>query len=255
MSSLHQLHPRVHHWTFLKARSIRAHQDFIIMGKLYSFLFSSSRKEHANKTSKDEGCIRYFVRLSRRRRGNGRLKCEFCDVCVSVRVKLWGSLAKTARKQEVFDVCQAACRFCLLYDDGRWKNTSKWVLREPGIMQWRRAAACAGKGTFFKISLQLMCVILKSFQVPVFRRSLGTVSRSWLISLKTETHVWASRANSHQHQRLSLTRSLFLQFGLVALHCRNIFHYEIASNLWSKIIATFLSDNSEKKKKITIAGY
>uniref|UniRef100_A0A8C1PJM6 Cilia and flagella associated protein 46 n=1 Tax=Cyprinus carpio TaxID=7962 RepID=A0A8C1PJM6_CYPCA len=39
------------------------------------------------------------------------------------RVKLWGSLAKTARKQEVFDVCQAACRFCLLYDDGRWKNT------------------------------------------------------------------------------------------------------------------------------------
>uniref|UniRef100_A0A673L3J2 Uncharacterized protein n=1 Tax=Sinocyclocheilus rhinocerous TaxID=307959 RepID=A0A673L3J2_9TELE len=41
------------------------------------------------------------------------------------RVRLWGSLAKTARKQELFDVCQAACRFCLLYDDGRWKNTSK----------------------------------------------------------------------------------------------------------------------------------
>ncbi|XP_016110300.1 cilia- and flagella-associated protein 46-like [Sinocyclocheilus grahami] len=40
------------------------------------------------------------------------------------RVRLWGSLAKTARKQELFDVCQAACRFCLLYDDGRWKNTS-----------------------------------------------------------------------------------------------------------------------------------
>ncbi|XP_016414315.1 cilia- and flagella-associated protein 46-like [Sinocyclocheilus rhinocerous] len=41
------------------------------------------------------------------------------------RVRLWGSLAKTARKQELFDVCQAACRFCLLYDDGRWKNTSE----------------------------------------------------------------------------------------------------------------------------------
>ncbi|XP_058652539.1 cilia- and flagella-associated protein 46-like isoform X3 [Onychostoma macrolepis] len=40
------------------------------------------------------------------------------------RVKLWGSLAKTARKQEVFDVCRVACRFCLLYDDGRWKNTT-----------------------------------------------------------------------------------------------------------------------------------
>uniref|UniRef100_A0A671LJV0 Uncharacterized protein n=1 Tax=Sinocyclocheilus anshuiensis TaxID=1608454 RepID=A0A671LJV0_9TELE len=43
------------------------------------------------------------------------------------RCVLWGSLAKTARKQELFDVCQAACRFCLLYDDGRWKNTSKNV--------------------------------------------------------------------------------------------------------------------------------
>ncbi|KAF4106175.1 hypothetical protein G5714_013837 [Onychostoma macrolepis] len=40
------------------------------------------------------------------------------------RMKLWGSLAKTARKQEVFDVCRVACRFCLLYDDGRWKNTT-----------------------------------------------------------------------------------------------------------------------------------
>uniref|UniRef100_A0A3P9HU19 Cilia and flagella associated protein 46 n=1 Tax=Oryzias latipes TaxID=8090 RepID=A0A3P9HU19_ORYLA len=37
------------------------------------------------------------------------------------RVKLWAALAKTARKQEVWDVCRAACRFCLLYDDGRWK--------------------------------------------------------------------------------------------------------------------------------------
>lgn len=37
------------------------------------------------------------------------------------RVKLWATLVKTARKQEVWDVCRAACRFCLLYDDGRWK--------------------------------------------------------------------------------------------------------------------------------------
>lgn len=40
------------------------------------------------------------------------------------RVKLWALLAKTARKQEVWDVCRAACRFCLLYIDGRW-NVSK----------------------------------------------------------------------------------------------------------------------------------
>ncbi|XP_068184453.1 cilia- and flagella-associated protein 46 isoform X2 [Antennarius striatus] len=34
------------------------------------------------------------------------------------RLKLWASLVKTARKQEVWDVCRAACRLCLQYDDG-----------------------------------------------------------------------------------------------------------------------------------------
>ncbi|XP_026876764.2 cilia- and flagella-associated protein 46 [Electrophorus electricus] len=38
------------------------------------------------------------------------------------RMRLWASLVKVARRQEVWDVCRAACRFCLLYDDGRWKN-------------------------------------------------------------------------------------------------------------------------------------
>ncbi|XP_053305919.1 cilia- and flagella-associated protein 46 [Spea bombifrons] len=38
------------------------------------------------------------------------------------RVRLWADLAKVARKQEVWDVCRTACRFCLLYDDGRWNS-------------------------------------------------------------------------------------------------------------------------------------
>ncbi len=37
------------------------------------------------------------------------------------RVRLWADLAKTARKQGVWDICRVACRFCLLYDDGRWQ--------------------------------------------------------------------------------------------------------------------------------------
>ncbi|XP_077868056.1 cilia- and flagella-associated protein 46-like [Saccoglossus kowalevskii] len=36
------------------------------------------------------------------------------------RARLWADLAKTARKQEVWDVCRVASRFCLLYDDIRW---------------------------------------------------------------------------------------------------------------------------------------
>lgn len=36
------------------------------------------------------------------------------------RVKLWADLAKTARKQQVWDVARIAATFCLLYDDNRW---------------------------------------------------------------------------------------------------------------------------------------
>ena len=37
------------------------------------------------------------------------------------RAHLWADLARTARKQEVWDVTRVAARFCLLYDDDRWK--------------------------------------------------------------------------------------------------------------------------------------
>lgn len=49
------------------------------------------------------------------------------------RAKLWADLAKTARKQEVWDVCRVACRFCLLYDDGRFvkEDSSKEEQRPP----------------------------------------------------------------------------------------------------------------------------
>ncbi|XP_062832185.1 cilia- and flagella-associated protein 46 isoform X4 [Anolis carolinensis] len=41
------------------------------------------------------------------------------------RIKLWSEIAKTARKQGVWDVCRAACRFCLLYDDCQTTKTPK----------------------------------------------------------------------------------------------------------------------------------
>ncbi|CAB1430487.1 unnamed protein product [Pleuronectes platessa] len=52
---------------------------------------------------------------------DGHLARQAGDTDNKERMKLWATLAKTARKQEVWDVCRAACRFCLLYDDGRWK--------------------------------------------------------------------------------------------------------------------------------------
>ncbi|XP_051232115.1 cilia- and flagella-associated protein 46 [Dicentrarchus labrax] len=51
---------------------------------------------------------------------DGYLARQGDDTDNTERVKLWATLVKTSRKQEVWDVCRAACRFCLLYDDGRW---------------------------------------------------------------------------------------------------------------------------------------
>ncbi|KAM4591923.1 cilia- and flagella-associated protein 46-like [Odontesthes bonariensis] len=62
------------------------------------------------------------------------------------RAKLWATLAKTARKREVWDVCRAACRFCLLYDDGRWKiSKADRCLEEEGGEQ--PVSGCSGSQT------------------------------------------------------------------------------------------------------------
>ncbi|KAM5324144.1 cilia- and flagella-associated protein 46 isoform 3-T3 [Glossophaga mutica] len=41
------------------------------------------------------------------------------------RVQIWAELAKVSRKQGVWDVCRAACRFCLLYDSVKVKKLSR----------------------------------------------------------------------------------------------------------------------------------
>ncbi|KAM6203864.1 cilia- and flagella-associated protein 46 [Sarcoramphus papa] len=51
------------------------------------------------------------------------------------RIMLWADLAKVARKQEVWDVCRAACRFCLLYDDTLFRKVTK-----PKKMQKKKAS-------------------------------------------------------------------------------------------------------------------
>ncbi|XP_069395061.1 cilia- and flagella-associated protein 46 isoform X1 [Paralichthys olivaceus] len=54
---------------------------------------------------------------------DGYLARQAGDTGSIERMKLWATLVKTARKEDIWDVCRAACRFCLLYDDGRWKNS------------------------------------------------------------------------------------------------------------------------------------
>lgn len=56
------------------------------------------------------------------------------EATISVlRVRIWADLAKTARKQQVWDVARVAARFCLLYDDNRWsKKNSGNTLEKSG---------------------------------------------------------------------------------------------------------------------------
>uniref|UniRef100_A0A3P8S680 Cilia and flagella associated protein 46 n=1 Tax=Amphiprion percula TaxID=161767 RepID=A0A3P8S680_AMPPE len=65
------------------------------------------------------------------------------------KVMLWATLAKTARKHEVWDVCRAACRFCLLYDDGGWKmsKTDSKMRNNPKTDHKITEIFCSGSQT------------------------------------------------------------------------------------------------------------
>ena len=43
------------------------------------------------------------------------------------RIHIWAELAKVARKQNVWDVCRTASRFCLLYDSVKVKKLAKYI--------------------------------------------------------------------------------------------------------------------------------
>ncbi|XP_071946707.1 cilia- and flagella-associated protein 46-like [Antedon mediterranea] len=47
------------------------------------------------------------------------------------RARLWADIAKTARKQGVWDVCRVASRYCLLYDDERWQMKRPQTAAKP----------------------------------------------------------------------------------------------------------------------------
>ncbi|KAA0718385.1 Cilia- and flagella-associated protein 46 [Triplophysa tibetana] len=66
------------------------------------------------------------------------------------RVKLWALLVKTAWTYEVYDVCRAACRFCLLYDDGRWKNTTYQNMACGLLSDWIKDLSAYATANFLR---------------------------------------------------------------------------------------------------------
>ncbi|XP_052099636.1 cilia- and flagella-associated protein 46-like isoform X4 [Mytilus californianus] len=88
-------------------------------------------KKLANKARQFNKCVK---------KAEGHLK-RLGDENDRERARLWGDLAKTARKQEVWDVCRVAARFCLLYDDDRWKNVSPIKQESPKPEKMRDTGA------------------------------------------------------------------------------------------------------------------
>ncbi|XP_045926168.1 cilia- and flagella-associated protein 46 isoform X3 [Micropterus dolomieu] len=90
---------------------------------------------------------------------DGHLARQGDDKDNTERVKLWATLAKTARKQEMWDVCRAACRFCLLYDDGRWKISKTDKCRCSEEESCAECHDCNGSQTCVKDLLRLLAEI------------------------------------------------------------------------------------------------
>uniref|UniRef100_G1LVL0 Cilia- and flagella-associated protein 46 n=2 Tax=Ailuropoda melanoleuca TaxID=9646 RepID=G1LVL0_AILME len=82
----------------------------VSMGKIrgrFTYLFAKAR-HHTISVDKAAGHLR--------RLGNENDK---------ERIQIWAELAKVARKQGVWDVCRAASRFCLLYDNVKVKKVAR----------------------------------------------------------------------------------------------------------------------------------
>ncbi|XP_026212735.1 cilia- and flagella-associated protein 46 isoform X2 [Anabas testudineus] len=91
---------------------------------------------------------------------DGHLASQGDDTDSCSRLKLWATLVKTARKHEVWDVCRAACRLCLLYDDGRWKTFKTDKCRCSGEEHCAECLHCCTENqTYVRDVLRLLAEI------------------------------------------------------------------------------------------------
>ncbi|KAF6107967.1 cilia and flagella associated protein 46 [Phyllostomus discolor] len=103
------------------------------------------------------------------------------------RVQIWAELAKVARKQGVWDVCRAACRFCLLYDSVKAKKLSR-------LKRGRRRRAGDSQGQESRAqSLALLRVpgppaLLRKFAEVGFINAEATVHLLWSEGVELNDH-------------------------------------------------------------------
>ncbi|XP_077206307.1 cilia- and flagella-associated protein 46 isoform X2 [Paroedura picta] len=111
-----------------KKRSLLVNAGLALAPEAFQIVLDSENEAKV-ASSKSKGQISYLCAKAEHhsrsvQKAEGHLK-RMRNENEKERMRLWSEIAKTARKQSVWDVCRAACRFCLLYDDSRMKKESK----------------------------------------------------------------------------------------------------------------------------------
>ncbi|XP_075699341.1 cilia- and flagella-associated protein 46 isoform X2 [Rhinoderma darwinii] len=107
-----------------KKRSLLVNAGLCLAPDVFQMVLDSENEAKVSTGKSNKGRISYLCMKAQHhskcvQKTDGHLK-RMDNTNDAERVRLWSDLAKVARKQSVWDVCRAACRFCLLYDDGRW---------------------------------------------------------------------------------------------------------------------------------------
>ncbi|KAG9484777.1 hypothetical protein GDO78_008080 [Eleutherodactylus coqui] len=107
-----------------KKRALLVNAGLCLAPDAFQMVLDSENEAKVSTGESNKGRIRYLCMKAQHhskcvQKTDGHLK-RMENTNDAERVRLWADLAKVARKQEVWDVCRAACRVCLLYDDGRW---------------------------------------------------------------------------------------------------------------------------------------
>ncbi|KAM4702837.1 cilia- and flagella-associated protein 46 [Rhinophrynus dorsalis] len=117
-----------------KKRSLLVNAGLCLAPDVFQMVLDSENDAKVSTGKRNKGQVFYLCMKAQHhtkcvQKTEGHLQ-RMEDKNASERVRLWAELAKAARKKEVWDVCRTACRFCLLYDDGRWTVPKNYIAQK-----------------------------------------------------------------------------------------------------------------------------
>ncbi|XP_023786136.1 cilia- and flagella-associated protein 46 isoform X2 [Cyanistes caeruleus] len=119
------------------------------------------------------------------------------------RIILWADLAKVACKQEVWDVCRAACRFCVLYDDILSREATKHKKAQnntnPTMMIDGQGDSSSGESLLPAKSFSFEADLLRILAEIRFINAEATVHLLRLQGIKLNDHAVPSEAMYQCH--------------------------------------------------------